>query len=181
MSHHESIYISAYQRGWLDEITKHMPTRDTTTTHKGRYYWTFDKCAEEAKKYSTKTEFRKNAYVVYQIALSKQWFEMICSHMSIKNRTRSSTLTKEYCLSIALQYKSRYEFMSHYESIYISAYQRGWLDDITHHMIVSRSSTSHGHGYWTFDRCAEEAKQYKTKREFRISSNSVYQKARKND
>ena len=46
--------------------------------------WTKDKCQEEALKYRSKKEFRKNNENIYSISSKNKWLNDICSHM-IKN------------------------------------------------------------------------------------------------
>lgn len=43
--------------------------------------WTYDKCKEEALKYSTKIEFKSNCSSAYQVARINNWLNDICSHM----------------------------------------------------------------------------------------------------
>ena len=45
--------------------------------------WTYDKCKEEALKYSSKIEFKSNCSSAYQVARVNNWLNDICSHMII--------------------------------------------------------------------------------------------------
>jgi len=47
-------------------------------------YWTKERCAEEAKKHKTRTEFQRNSSGAYSAALENSWLDQICSHMEIK-------------------------------------------------------------------------------------------------
>ena len=44
-------------------------------------YWTYEKCKEEASKYKTKKDFRKNCSSAFSISKNNKWFDDICSHM----------------------------------------------------------------------------------------------------
>ena len=46
-------------------------------------YWTKDKCATEALKYKSKSEFFKNNSNVYGVSCQGGWINEICSHMVI--------------------------------------------------------------------------------------------------
>ena len=46
-----------------------------------RTYYSIEECAEEAKKYTTKTEFIKKAPLHYSHAIRKGFLNKICNHM----------------------------------------------------------------------------------------------------
>ena len=63
-------YNSAYKRGWLDEICKHMiPGKLPNGT------WTKENCQLEALKYKTKYEFLKGNRSAYQAAYKNGWLD----------------------------------------------------------------------------------------------------------
>lgn len=51
-------------------------------TMKPNGYWTFERCKEEALKYSTRIEFSDNSRLVYSASRRKGWLDKICSHMN---------------------------------------------------------------------------------------------------
>ena len=59
--------MSMLNNGWLDELCPHMKTK------KPNGYWTKERCAEEALKYETKSEFQKNSGGAYRAALKHNW------------------------------------------------------------------------------------------------------------
>lgn len=81
--------------------------------------------------------------------------------------------TKEKCEDEAKKYSNRFKFNFESPSAYRSALKNGWLDEICKHMI----STMKKHGHWTKEKCEEEAKKYKSKKEFNEKSSGAYWKA----
>jgi hypothetical protein len=76
---------NARRNGWLDEICSHM-----IELKKPNNYWTLDKCKEEAMKYKTKSELRKNCprahCVLYENKLLNEIFQ--------KNNNKNGKLFK---------------------------------------------------------------------------------------
>lgn len=46
-------------------------------------FWTYEKCAEDALKYSTKIEFKKNSSSAYAISYRNGWMKEISKHMKL--------------------------------------------------------------------------------------------------
>ncbi|HIF9072491.1 TPA: GIY-YIG nuclease family protein [Photobacterium damselae] len=76
----------------------------------------------------------------------------------------------------ALKYKTRTDFFKGCQSAYSYASKNGWLNLVCDHM----QSKSKPYGYWTKDRCREDALKYNTRTEFQKNS-VAEQVARKND
>jgi predicted GIY-YIG superfamily endonuclease len=152
-----SAYKSSKTGGWLDEICSHMEY-----AHKPNDYWTFERCHEEALKYNTKKEFRVNSSSAYSKTLRKKWVSDICSHMiDIKKPNRY--WTKKRCHEEALKYNTKKELQENNSAVSTRAMRKGWWVEITSHM----EQVNNIHGYWTFERCHEEALKYNTKKDFR--------------
>lgn len=81
-------YTAALRNGWIDDICKHMKR---PSPH--NFYWTKERCKEEAAKYDTIKSFRENSYA-YNVARKNGWIEEICSHMS-KSQKPIGYWTKE--------------------------------------------------------------------------------------
>jgi len=47
----------------------------------GRQKQTIGRCAKEALKYQTRSDFRQNSYYIYNMACSFHWLDEICTHM----------------------------------------------------------------------------------------------------
>jgi predicted GIY-YIG superfamily endonuclease len=80
---------------------------------------------------------------------------------------------KEKCQEEALKYKTRGDFRKYSGSVYVIALKEKWIDEICMHMEVIK----YPKGYWTKERCQEEALKYKTRSEFSKNSVSAYGKA----
>ncbi len=84
--------------------------------------------------------------------------------------------TKEKCIEEALKYKSKSEFRKLSHSCYKISLRKGWIDEITKHMCIYKMPK----GYWTKEKCIEEALRYKSKSEFIKGSYNCYKIASKN-
>lgn len=84
--------------------------------------------------------------------------------------------SKENCLKDALKYKTRNEFRVNSKTAYTYAWRNNWLDECFEHM----EELQYPIGYWTKNKCKEEALKYKTKTEFKDNSSSAYRKSIKN-
>jgi hypothetical protein len=64
---------AAHKHKWMDEICSHMTGGNTK--------WSFDKCAEEAKKYRKLNAFIRGGKGAYAYAVKNNILKEICSHM----------------------------------------------------------------------------------------------------
>ena len=85
--------------------------------------------------------------------------------------------TKEKCHEIALQYETREELLRDYPSIPTVSYKGGWWDDICSHMTYIQKPN----GYWTKEKCRDEALKYDTKQKFRKLSRGAHNHAYRNN
>jgi hypothetical protein len=99
---------------------------------KPRGYWTFERCALEAKQFKTKKEFSKSP--AYSPAHKKGWIDDICSHMSSR-RKPNGYWTLKLCQVEALKYTTRVEFENNSPG-YQAALKKGWMDQISSHMKI---------------------------------------------
>lgn len=81
--------------------------------------------------------------------------------------------TKELCAEEAKKYPTRRQFQKGCQTAYHKAYVEKWLDDICSHM----TSPYKPSGYWTYEKCLEEAKKYKNRWSFQTANSVAYQKA----
>ena len=77
------------------------------------------------------------------------------------------------CYAAAKQCKTLKEFREKFKSASSSAYKNGWASDYTW-----LEETRNSAGYWTRERCFEEAKKYKGRKEFATNCSVGYRKAR---
>ena len=83
--------------------------------------------------------------------------------------------TKERCAEVALKCETKIEFKKHFSCVYVTAHRNDWIEEICGHMVGNKPI-----GYWTKERCAEEALKYKTRIEFQRGNSGAYRKACKN-
>ena len=76
MKKEKGAYLHAMRNGLLDDATKHMERLLLPRGH-----WNKERCIEEAKKYSSRTEFMRNSGSTYNVCLQNNWVEEVCAHM----------------------------------------------------------------------------------------------------
>lgn len=163
-----SAYEYARKHHLLDAICTHM------TRPLPKVKWTDEAILEEAKKYSSKEDFRKACSAAYTIAHKRGIIEKVCSHMASSRKTRDYW-TFEQCQKAASKYQSRNDFKKNDGSAYSTAVRNGWIEQICTHMIKPAPKIK-----WTHKKLAEEAKKFQTKKDFKMFSHSAYVTAVKN-
>jgi superfamily II DNA or RNA helicase len=161
---------AAKNNGWLDDICSHM-----VEGKKQNGYWTYESCKEEALKYNTRSEFKKGFGGAWGSAEKNGWLDDICSHM-VEGKKQNGYWTYERCKEEALKYNTRKEFQKGSSGTRAAAKNNGWLDDICSHMVEVKKQK----GYWTYERCKEEALKYNTRSKFQKGSGSAWAAAEKN-
>jgi hypothetical protein len=136
--------------------------------------WTKEKCQEEALKYNSRSEFKKNSGSVYNVSWKNGWLDEICSHM-VELHKPNNYWTKERCQEEALKYNSRSEFRKNSGSVYNTSWKNGWLDEICSHMVELKKPA----GHWTKEKCQEEALKYNSRNEFNKNSRGAYKASHK--
>lgn len=134
----------------------------------GRGRWTKIKTFEEAKKHSTKNEFRKNCNSGYQAALKHGWIKDYTWFK--KPPAHNKIWTKEKCLNAAKKCASIKKFRTKYITAYYTSKKNDWFNDY-------KWLTNANDALWTKEKCLKEARKYKTKSEFRKKSKSAYNNA----
>lgn len=159
-------YNAAMSNGWGETVLSHM-----VRTIRPSGYWSKERCAEEALKYNTITDFQKYCKSGYNKIIEKGWWDDLCSHISY-------TYVREYwdkgkCAEEALKYTTRGEFQKGSSTAYTLAVKEGYLDEICNHMPKRKVK-------WTKERCFEIASRCESRVLFKRESGSAYQSARKN-
>lgn len=72
-------YSAAKSHGWLDSICSHMKSVKPEPN-----FWSKENIISEAKKYTSRNEFRKKATYLYKIMTQNGWTDEVCSHLPIK-------------------------------------------------------------------------------------------------
>ena len=133
-----------------------------------RNYWTFERCKEDALKFEYKYDFRIESPSCYSVVCKNKWVSTLCAHMK-KKRNKPKFLNKEICCKEALKYSNKKEFRKECPKIYDFICKNRWLEELCSHQNQRKKA-----GYWTKNRCKEEASKYKTKSEFMLNSSSAY-------
>jgi hypothetical protein len=84
--------------------------------------------------------------------------------------------TLELCKAEALKYTTKYGFRTKAYGYYKAAVRNRWLTEVCMHL----EDIKHPVGYWNKENCAEEAKKYKHRADFKHGNSSAYSSARVN-
>jgi hypothetical protein len=131
--------------------------------------WTKEAVIEDARKYQSKSAWRKNSRA-YAMATRRGWLEEATAHMTVLWKQK---WTKEAVLEDALKYTSRREWETKSNGAVSSARRNGWYEEATNHMsmLIKR---------WTKESVIADAQKYKTRGEW-FSQSKSYSIARKNN
>ncbi len=141
----------------------------------GGLKWNKKKCLQESLKYKKRTIFAKESGSAYNSARINGWLDEICSHMNVIEKKPKSYWTKERCEKEVVKYNSKKELYKKSPGAYMSMLNNNWLHELCPHMRTKKSN-----GYWTKEKCLEEALRYNSKQEFRKNNESAYVIALKN-
>ena len=84
-------YNVALNLGWAEAVCLHMPK-----TSKPRDYWTLAKTKKEAKKYKSRTAFKKGSRGAFGAAYRNDWLDAVCSHMESVSDIASRQKTRTF-------------------------------------------------------------------------------------
>lgn len=164
------VYSWAQRHKILDKICSHMARRI-----KPKKYWTFERCAEEALKYTQRTQFFLNSGGAVGMAKRNGWYEDICKHMPNTHKP-NNYWNYERCKEEALKYTSRVLFNDECGSAVDAAIKNGWYKELTKHMPYTQKPNN----YWTYERCKEEGLKYDMKSKFNKESGGAFDAAKRN-
>lgn len=145
-------------------------------------------------KHTKKTKNQPNLLILYEqeiysdSEIKKQeifWYNYYKNNnWNMLNKLKPGTLgvcglywTKERCHKEALKYKTRKEFKISNGSAYEASRRYKILDSVCSHMMTRKKKKR---GYWTKERCQEEALKYRSRSEFTKSNKGAYNAARRN-
>jgi hypothetical protein len=132
--------------------------------------YTKELCLAEAKKYSSRSSFRKGARWAHEFCWRNNFLDEACSHMKpLWGKWNVST-----CQTEALKYKTRKEFQIKSKGAYLSALRKGFLYSVCKHMEQVLT-------FWDKEKCIEEAKKYNSRAEYSKKNGASYQYALKNN
>ena len=76
MKKEKGAYLHAMRNDLLDEATNHMERLQLPFGH-----WNKERCMEEAKKYSFRSDFMRKSGSAYNSCLQNKWVDEVCAHM----------------------------------------------------------------------------------------------------
>ena len=167
-------YRFASKNSWIDECSKHMTRKLRTINGITKIFWSFEKCKEEALKYQTKTEWAKKSDISYRVAKKNNWFNECSAHM-IGANVPMEYWTLEKCKEDALKYQTKTKWANNSSGSYNAAKKNDWFNECSAHMVEIRLPM----GYWTLERCKEEALKYQTRSKWQRNHNKTYDTASK--
>lgn len=161
-----SLVINYKKRGWTV-----LNQAKAGALGGGVLKWTLKACIKDAKKYKTKSQWENNSPSAYGSARSNLWLTQCCGHM-VNGRIK---WTSKRLIKDAKKYKTKREWSKN-SSGYGAAFRYNLIDECSRHMIPSRKPKN----YWTKQTCIEDAKRFKTRKQWEINSSGAYTAARKN-
>ena len=159
-----SAYTAAWKKGLLDEVCSHM-----SYVQKPDGYWTKKRLLSIADSCKTLKEFRENHSAAYDATSRSEFKNEILKKLK-RTRKENFFWNKKNILKEAKKYSSRIEFQRQSSGAYEAARKNNILDEVCSHM----SSVQKPNGFWTKERCIEEAKKYSSRTEFRQKSGGAY-------
>lgn len=111
-------YCKALKNGWLEDYTWFEEMK------KPNGYWNKETCYEEAKKYSTRSDFQRQSKGAYLFALKEGWLD---DYIWFKPLT--GYWTYETCKAEASKYEKRSYFKAGAPGAYAKSRTNGWLDE----------------------------------------------------
>lgn len=141
--------------------------------------WTKKELQEEANKYQTRGEFRKNNNSAYNAASKKNIMNhLFKNHINngYSNKQKSSGYwTEEKLKDEISKYETRSDLYINNPTVYYKAIKMNILNDLfKNHLNNGYSENRNIYGYWTDERLQDEANKYKTRKEFKKYNNNAY-------
>ena len=89
-------------------------------------YWNFERCQQEALKYTTRTEFAKKSKGAYKAVYTNDWLDDFF--------TKKPTIAKHYwtyekCKELSLECETRTKFKNKNWNAHEVSNKNGWLDE----------------------------------------------------
>ena len=138
--------------------------------------WSKRKCFEEARKYKSKSEFRKNSSYACSLSVKNGWINEMPWLHCIKQLPNGYWKDKENFLKEAKKYNSKKELEKGNLAAYAAGHKYGYLDEVE----WKNERKVLPYGYWmNKEHVLEEAKKYTSRNEFRKGNQSAYWAAHK--
>lgn len=127
--------------------------------------WTEESILDEASKYSSLKDFRKNSRSAYVTAHNMGILDKIKLSKGV-----NSKYTLESCLEVAKRYTVYSDFIKENKNVYRACQRNGWIDEVSKHMDVNSNVRK--------DNIIQKSKKYTNITDFRNENQSDYNYAR---
>ncbi len=127
-------------------------------------------------KYNSLSEWQKANPKAYAAARKRKLLDKICKEFGWTRQKPSGYWNLKTCKEDASKYSSRREWKLKSGAAYQSASKNKWIDECCEHMTL----VIHPNGYWTLEKCKEDAAKYKYKYEWQKAPKSGYYSAKRN-
>lgn len=121
----QNVYVAAQNMGILDDICSHMVRLQTPNG-----YWDLDSAAIEAKKYDTRTAFKRGCNGAYNVVRKSDRFDEICKHMKSTPRKPRGYWNADNVVKEAKKYETRFAFAKGSGAAYTIVRNMGLLDEL---------------------------------------------------
>ena len=119
-------YEVARKNNWLGDYTWFKSGFEKLSEE--RKLWTFEKCSEESKKYSSLKDFREFSHAAYTAAYKYGYLDKF-DWLKHERTKRGTYQSYNNCKQEASKYKSKSEFRKNNSSAYSASLKHGWLDE----------------------------------------------------
>lgn len=143
-THSNSAYMAAWRNNWLDDYTW---LKIDGRAPKG-YWLVYEHCEEEALKYTSRTDFMKNAPGAYYSSIMNGWIDKFDWFIPTKElMSKVATIwTRESCYKAAMGFTQKSMFCKKCRGAYEVAKKNGWLSDY----IWLKNSKHEVADYWVY-------------------------------
>lgn len=154
-------YKAAYRNGWLDDYTWFIKPEVYNKK------WNYETCLEEAKKYTSYTEFANDHPKAVKTARENGWIEEYT--WLIPGKRSNGYWNYERCYEEAKKYQYRQDFENKSRVAYCAACKNKWIDDYDWMPKVKKRKSK-----WTKELCFEIARRYTSKALFEKEEKGCY-------
>ena len=135
--------------------------------------WTKKTCHNEAMKYKTRGDFAKFNGSAYDVARRNGWLN---DYTWFEEMQKPSGYWEDYdnCYNAAKECKTKTEFIKKYGAAWAQSRKRGWQNYYVWFNEVEKIAWNKK---WDYDTVLEEAKKYKTRKEFGTKAHGAYKVA----
>lgn len=156
---------AALVNGWLKDYTW------LKRLEHPKGFWTKEECHKAAKQCESTQEFFYKFSRAYQLSKENGWFDEY-TWLKVNPPKPRGYWNKQNCYNEALKYEYMKIFKKISNGAYTAALKNGWLNDYTWLKIEDEKDKR---GYYSNkEKCLEEAKKYKSKREFKKNNIRAY-------